>query len=92
MKTSFIALAVILLAGCASSSTPQYDSRFGNAVRAARMAQTLNPTAGTTPAQPTGLDGRTAHEAIGRYEDSFKSPPPVVNVINIGGGLRGSGQ
>ena len=35
------------------------------------------------------MDGRAAREAVGRYQDSFKSPPPVVNVINIGGSVGG---
>ena len=72
-----------LLAGCASSPTPNYDARFGDAVRAARQSQTLNPQ-GVAHHVP-GLDGKAAQEANGRYQDSFKKPPPVVNVINIGG-------
>ena len=66
--------------------------RESNAVRAARLAQTLHPAAGTQP-PVMGMDGPSAHEAIGRYQDSFKAPPPVVNVINIGGAVSGgSGQ
>lgn len=38
-------VAVVQFTGCASSTTPVLDSRFGDAVRAAREAQTLNPTA-----------------------------------------------
>lgn len=82
-------LACALLAGCASS-TPNYDARFGDAVRQARQAQTLNPNAATTPVPIGGLDGRTAREAAERYHETFKSPPPVVNVINIGGGTGNS--
>jgi uncharacterized lipoprotein len=88
MRTLALAIAA-LLAGCSYNSfTPNYDAQFGNAVRAARLAQTLNPNAGTQP-PVMGMDGVSAHEAIGRYEDSFKSPPPVVNVINIGGAVSG---
>lgn len=76
-----------LLAACAASPTPNYDARFGDAVRAARQAQTLNPQG--VPAHQAGLDGKAAREATGRYHDSFKTPPPVVNVINIGGQLGG---
>ena len=82
-----------LLAGCAanSSSTPNYDMRFGDAVREARQRMTLNPNAGRNPDPVAGMDGRAAQEAFGRYHDSFKAPPPVVNV-NIGGAVGGSGK
>jgi hypothetical protein len=81
-------IAVIALAGCASP-TPNYDARFGDAVRQARAAQTLNPNAGAAGPALSGMDGAAAHEAAGRYLDSFKAPPPVVNVINIGGAVGG---
>ena len=77
-------LALTLLAGCASSPTPNYDARFGDAVRQARIAQTINPNAASTNTV-MGMDGKAAHEAQVLYQDSFKKPPPVVNVINIGG-------
>jgi hypothetical protein len=84
-----IALVTLaLLAGCAA--TPQYDQLFGNAVREAKQRMTLNPNrASTDPV--AGLDGPAAHEAQLRYQDSFKAPPPVVPVINIGGAMT-SGQ
>ena len=84
-------LLLSLLAGCAVSPTPQYDLRFGDAVREARQRMTINPAAGSNPDPVAGMDGRAAHEAIARYQDSFKEPPPVVNVINIGGAV-GSGK
>ena len=76
-------------AGCATP-TPQYDKHFGEAVRAARLAQTLNPNAGAASEAAPGLDGKAAKLAIERYHDSFKSPPPVTNVINIGGSPGGN--
>jgi hypothetical protein len=88
-------LAPVLLAlvgGCAASTTPNYDLRFGDAVREARQRMTLNPNAGSNPDAVVGMDGRAARETIVRYQDSFKAPPPVVNVINIGGAVGGSGQ
>jgi hypothetical protein len=85
MKTC-IALSAVLLAAC-STTTPDYDQRFGDAVRQARMRQTLNPTASANPDPVMGLDGKAAQEGIHLYHDSFKVPPPVVNVINIGGGV-----
>ena len=79
-----------LLAGCGamSTATPNYDLRFGDAVREARQRMTLNPGAGASD-PVAGMDGHAAHEAQERYQDSFKAPPPVVNVINIGGAGRG---
>lgn len=91
MVRSIALLLAALLAGCSYNAfTPQYDAHFGEAVRAAAQAQTLNPAAGTQEAS-VGLDGQAAQSAITRYEDSFKAPPPVVNVINIGGQI-GSGR
>lgn len=82
-----ILACVTVLAACANTTTPVYDGLFGVAVRDARTAMTLNPSG--SPAFP-GLDGRSAAEAMERYHDSFKSPPPVVNVINIGGTAGGA--
>jgi hypothetical protein len=80
---------VLALAGCAST-TPALDASFGNAVREARAAQTLNPKASAQNTQPVlGIDGKAANEAQGRYVDSFKTPPKTFEVINIGGSITG---
>ena len=73
-----------LLTGC-STVTPNYDMKFGDAVREAKLNMTINPDAGKNPDQALGMDGKAAEETIVRYQDSFAKPPPVVNVINIGG-------
>lgn len=86
---SSILVLAALLAGCATSATPNYDTKFGEAVRQARRAMTLNPSPPST-ASIDGMDGRAAVEAVGRYQDAFKAPPPVVNVINIGGSAGSS--
>jgi hypothetical protein len=81
-------LLLVLICGCASPPAPRYDARFGDAVRQARQMMIINPNAGaTTPL--VGMDGKAAAEALGRYQDAFKAPPPVVNVINIGGAVGG---
>jgi uncharacterized lipoprotein len=72
-----------VLAGC--STTPNYDKHFGDAVRQARLAMTINPDAAANPDPAAGMDGPAAQHAMTRYQNSFKAPPPVVNVINIGG-------
>jgi hypothetical protein len=81
-KTIYFALLAVL-AGCAA--TPRYDARFGDAVREARRTMTINPDAPPNPDPAAGIDGQAAGAAVERYQDSFKKPPPVVNVINIGG-------
>lgn len=84
--------ATLLLAGC-GSTTPHYDARFGDAVRSARAQMTINPDAGLAAGSgvdgASGMDGRSARQTMQRYEQSYKSPPQAVNVINIGGSLGG---
>ena len=82
-----IVLACVV-AGCASVS-PNYDAKFGDAVRAARLAQTLNSGVAANPDAALGLDGGAAGNALERYQDSFKAPPKTFEVINIGGALSG---
>ena len=80
----FTCCAVLaMLAGC--TTTPDYDARFGDAVREARTAMTIDPKASANTDPAAGIDGEAARQALDRYHDTFKAPPPVVNVINIGG-------
>ena len=82
--TAGVAAAVgLLLSGCAST-TPNYDERFGEAVRHNRQAQVIHPAPAQGSAAAEGLDGQTARAAVQRYRDSFRAPPPVINVINLG--------
>lgn len=69
--------------GCVNT-TPELDAKFGDAVRAAREAQTLNPGASPNQDPVLGLDGKAAVQAQDRYQDSFKSPPKTFE-INTGG-------
>ena len=85
MKTFAIAFLLALLTGCASSVTPHYDAQFGNAVRETKLKMTINPDAGKNPDQVLGMDGKSARETIIFYQNTYKEPPPAVNVINIGG-------
>ena len=86
MNKLSITLPLLLLVAC-STTTPNYDKKFGDAVREAKLKMTLNPDAGKTPDQVAGMDGKAARESIILYQKSFTKPPPAVNVINIGGGL-----
>ena len=83
------ASCVALLTACAST-TPTLDANFGNAVRQARAAQTLNPTASSNRDPVLGIDGKAGAAAQERYQDSFKAPPKTFEIINIGGSLTGN--
>jgi hypothetical protein len=91
MKWMTMMATAVLAAGCAQTMTPHYDMQFGAAVMDARVAMTIDPAAGARPDLAKGIDGRAAKEMMKRYQDSFKEPPPVTNVINIGGAIGGGG-
>ena len=78
----------VVLAGC-KSTTPYYDTRFGDSVREARQKMTIDPDAGKNRDSSIGMDGKAARESILVYQETFKTPPPVTNVINIGGSIGG---
>lgn len=84
-KITLVSISILwLVAGCAST-TPNYDAKFGDSVRSALAKQTINPDAGKNPDPATGIDGKASRETLLRYQGTFREPPPVVNVINIGG-------
>lgn len=84
-RLPLIVMPLVLAAAC-TSPTPNYDARFGDAVRQARLAQTLHP--GLVSTDPVaGMDGKSAEAAVQRYQDSFRAPPPVTSVIQIGGNI-----
>jgi len=89
MNKIAVVLLFGLMAGCASV-TPNYDARFGDAVREAKLKMIINPNAGNNPDQVAGMDGKAARDAIILYQDTYKAPPPAVNVINIGGSIGNS--
>ena len=83
------AALVMLVAGCASTPYPEKGLNFGYAVNSAKQAQVLYPQgAQRDPANVSGIDGRAAKESMDRYVESFKAPPPTVNVFNIGGSVN----
>lgn len=73
-----------MLSACVST-TPVLDANFGNAVRQARAAQTLNPNASANRNPVLGIDGKAGVAAQERYLESFTTPPKTFEVINIGG-------
>jgi uncharacterized protein YceK len=90
MNKLAIALLLGLLGGC-STVTPNYDARFGEAVREAKLKMIINPDAGKNADQVAGMDGKAAREAIILYQGTYRAPPPAVNVINIGGSIGSGG-
>ena len=90
MKKIPIMLSLCLLAAC-STTTPDYDNKFGDAVNEARLKMAINPEAGKKPDPVAGIDGKAADGAMIRYQNTFKTPPPTGNVTNIGGSLSSGG-
>ncbi len=84
MNKTLLTLLLGLVAGCASVA-PNYEAKFGDAVRSARQAQTLNPATPASEDPVLGLDGKAAVNAQERYQDSFKAPPKTFEVINTTG-------
>ena len=74
-----------LLSACIST-TPNFDSRFGDSAQIAQARQTIDPGATTrNAANPAaGLDGVAARAAYDRYLFSFVRPVPQPNVFAIG--------
>lgn len=89
-RTFAVAACTALLLAACSGALVKPDDQFGNAVRAAMAAQTINPDASRNTKTPAGLDGAAAKSTMDRYEKSFASPPPPVNVFTIGIGNASS--
>lgn len=79
------AMVIALFGGCATESAPYLESRLGEAVRAARVQQTLNLDASKNTDPVAGIDGTSAKTSIERYYKSFDAPPPTFTIINVGG-------
>ena len=79
----------MVLAGCTRSMTPHYDTRFGDAVREARQKMIIDSDAGKNRDSSIGMDGKAARDSIIVYQETFRTPPPTTNVINIGGSIGG---
>jgi len=68
---SSLIVSIIVIAGCAGPSV--LEQNWGRSVETARFNQTLNPKAGENPEPVTGLDGRSADNALEAYRRSFKA-------------------
>jgi hypothetical protein len=67
------------ISGC--TTTPAYDSKFGNAVNAAKAQQIINSDASRNTDPVAGLDGTPAKDSIERYQSTFKEPPPTFEIF-----------
>lgn len=96
----FLRLALALAPLCAAlggcmTSTPLWDARFGEAARAVKQAQIIDPQAGERNPSRPGVDGAAAVSAMNRYDKSFAKSSAAANpyVIGIGtGGGSSNGQ
>src|SRR5437016_13900902 len=93
LKLLGAAAAVLALQACATTCggydacltrSPRLDASFGDAVNIAKAQQTLNPDASKNRNVVAGIDGKAAQEAMLRYRETFKNPPPPANVFTIG--------
>jgi len=70
MKALFnTGLVLLALTGCGTA--PHWESRFGQAVREARLAQTLDPEAGLSEAPLPLTDGKSIAGSLGKYNASY---------------------
>ena len=85
-----VPLVAAALVGCAGLDMdgPAKASRtrdtFGDAVREARFRQTIDSEAARHTTVQPGLDAQAAISAWRRYQESFRSPPPAIEVLGIG--------
>jgi hypothetical protein len=87
--TTYSLILVALTTGLAActTTTPNLDRDFGQAVNQAKAQQTINPDASLNTDPVAGLDGVAANAAIDNYTKSVTTPPPPATIISIGGGL-----
>lgn len=78
-------LAAVFLGGCVEQPS-RLDEEFGSAVTRARAQQVIDPDAPSRQRAPLTVDGQAAKSAVDRYQKSFETPPPPVNVFTIGVG------
>ncbi len=86
-------VAALMGAGC-TTTTPNMDSHFGEAVNLAKAQQTLNPDASKNREPVVGIDGRAGQQAVQQYEKGFQQPKTQANpfVIGVGSSSGSSGQ
>jgi hypothetical protein len=91
MKRSMnsLALLVTLLAGCAASYAPEWESTFGDAARQVRAAQVIDPAASTRNTELAPTDGKAVAGAQKAYAESYGYGPkeakqPALSISTTG--------
>ncbi|MCK0510441.1 pilus assembly protein [Aromatoleum buckelii] len=82
------ALAALALTGCVATS-PNWDSRFGEAARTTAAQQIIFPEASKNTDPVAGIDGKAAQGAMGEYAKSYTTPEPQASIMTIGIGASG---
>ena len=81
-------LLSVLLTACASES-PVLDAHWGHSLSQAQARQSAYPGPRQATAKQIETDAVTSSLGIVRYQKSFETPPPPVNVLNLGVGTPG---
>ena len=67
----------VALGGCAATSTPAWDARFGDALPVLQAGQLIAPDATLRHGQTLPpVEGRSVSEAMHRLNESYRHPPP----------------
>lgn len=82
-KSLMASTLLFMLTACATN-TNEWDRHFGESVRAAVALQTININAAKNTDPVFGISGKAANETMGRYQTTFKEPPPTANSFTIG--------
>lgn len=91
MRVVLLLALSLAAAGCTVPPTA-VDANFGQALTSAKAAQVIDPDAPSRVRPPMTTDAQSARSAVDRYQKSFDTPPPPVQVFNIGVGGSGGGS
>lgn len=84
-KRNLLVSVTVLAALSGCSTTPRFNSHFGEAVRANLAAQVLDPAAAANASPVNGIDGAAARAAQERYQRSFSETPGTKQPLVAGG-------
>ena len=90
LRIAMLPVAAAALSACAQTA-PNWDARFGDAVRQAAALQVIDPNAPTRNTGTTRLDGKAASGTIKAYADSFgyavkEAKQPEITLSPTAGG------
>ena len=91
LRFSGLTMAGFTLLALTACATPEPDAtgvQIGQAVRQARVLQTIDLSAAERASAERGTDAGIAVSAWQRYQDSFRSPPQSFEIFGIGGASR----